>query len=114
MREGSESQTAGGGIEDVGGDETVAGTPCDSRCLVAGHGRPCFAEGGDRQGSWKSEGSAWRRLEEDLVLGRDGAVFVAVAATLANVLFCGVNCGEFVGELGRRGGEIRIELFAAV
>jgi hypothetical protein len=67
----------------------VAETPEETGALRGGHGGPGFARGGYGEGG--GEDGRWARwwLKEDLVLGRDGGVFVAMAAALAYVLVLG-------------------------
>lgn len=62
----------------------MADAPPEAGFLLAGHAAATFGEGGDVEGVGEGEGGAGGRLEEYLV--GDGAVFVFVAAALADAL----------------------------
>ena len=62
----------------------MADTPPEPGILFTGHAAPAFAEGGDREGGWEGRLWSWSGFEEDLV--GDAAVFVFVAASLADTL----------------------------
>lgn len=86
VREGGHGQRVAGAEEDVGGDEAVADGPVEAGALLFVHGGPGFFEGGDGKGGGQDGRWPRRGLEEDLVLGADGGVFVAMASSLTNAL----------------------------
>ena len=79
-----EGQRAGRAPERVGCDGHVADGPVETLFLLGGHAAPAFGEGGYGEGGWQRNWGAGSGLEEDLV--GDAAVFVFVAAPLANAL----------------------------
>lgn len=78
----------------------MAAAPVEARALVAVHAAPGFLEGWDGEGGGEDGGWARGRFLEELVLGADGAVLVAMAAALADVL---VGEGGLAGAWCERG-----------
>lgn len=79
-------QRSFGTEEDVHGHSRVAAAPPQTGALVALHAGPGLLEGGYGEGRGEDGRRSWWWFLEDLMLRTDGAVFVAMAAALANVL----------------------------